>query len=210
MSENIPLSSDDKPTCEDVLKYYNNSVVDKISVAATTVSAFPVEVLNEIRAAFTHTAKAHIEKSVNADTFHEENRCALRHLKRVSLDCLKLSLLSVAQKLEKDVSAIEQDGVLFPKNIYEQIHSLRDRRKNILRRESTHPTTQTIDELAILLNDFDSLADSLREEYNTPFAKALRKRTWWLEQKRLFIGLLGGFIFGIAASLVSSIIYSRF
>jgi len=62
-------------------------------------AAFPVEILNEIRAIFTHLAKSSVADSVDDKEKNVNN--AESHLKRAILDCFKYSCMSLDDRYKK-------------------------------------------------------------------------------------------------------------
>ena len=188
-------------TIEAVLDYYSEEVVDTLAFAVVTTDKFPEEALNELRASYTHLARAH-KHADDPDLVQEELNSAKRHLKRVCVDSLKLSAMAVAQRVDSAVEALTEDHQL-PNNVYQQVSALQQRRKAISVHESRETTLGVIEEMKELVNDYDAFWQSLDNEFAgasaTTRAKARRR-------KELKSGVIG-FGLGIVASLISAGIY---
>jgi len=162
------------------------------------VNAFPQEILNELRGAFTHLAKAY-SLGPGTDEYYEENRCAMRHLKRASLDCLKVSILAAAERLQKQIDDLTTH-VLAPAHLHNAAESLRERRRELMNAESSHPSLTTIDDLETLYVDYKTLLNTLHNDYQASYMNTIKEKARKRELKSIGIG----FILGIIASLVAS------
>lgn len=125
---------------EDVLTYYSEEVVPALASANTIGGEFPEEVLNEIRNAMTHIARAnHLSKSGENSKVADEIKAAGRHLKRTVLDSLKVTIVNLSEQCDAAIRSLEND-IQLPNNIHAQISDIRRRRLDLLSmRGSVHP-----------------------------------------------------------------------
>jgi hypothetical protein len=107
----------------DALEYYSDFVTQYLAAAVSEIDRLPIEVLNEIRGAFTHLAKANKSGEGTEDYLAEVGN-ARRHLKRTSLDCLKLAIMACAERIERRLEALNTDFVL-PQEAYDEVAELR-------------------------------------------------------------------------------------
>lgn len=189
----------------DVLRFYNNTVTRHVAAAVIVSGAFPSEILNEIRAAFTHVAKGVVLEAGSPD-YYDENINAMRHLKRVCLDCLKISILLVAERVDKDIDVLTNYTKL-PQSEYAQAEELQKMRLAILHDEASAPSRISVDGLAELLVKYDAFLKHLRMEYGGHYAQASERKAQRNQQFWAMIGLSGGFVLGIAASLIASFVF---
>jgi hypothetical protein len=185
----------------DILTRYNTHVTKHLSAALTEVDVFPSEILNELRGAFTHLAKAH---SLGAGTggYYEENGCAMRHLKRASLDCLKISILAAAERLQKQIDDLTTH-VLAPPRLHHAAEALRERRRDLMNSESSHPSLTIIADLEVLYVDYKNLLTELHDDYQAGYMNTIAAKA----RKKAAISIGIGFILGIVASLIASWIF---
>jgi hypothetical protein len=193
------------PSCSDVLTYYNENTARYVAVAMVTAGYFPEEILNEVRAAFTHVAKANALDPADPECF-EENRNALRHLKRVCLDCLKVSILFDAERVDTDLDHLTGHTRL-PQAVYREAEELKKERMRILGHEASHPTNGTIGELFGLFEKYDEFSSRLRKEYGGYYGEAIEKKARRQQRNYMIGGAIVGMIFGIFGSLVANFIY---
>lgn len=83
----IYQSDDIQKELEDIYKQYHNSIKVFIGQLEVLQNKFPVEILNEVRAVFSHIAKVYV---CNDKKIAEVNICkAKNHIKRAQLDSFK-------------------------------------------------------------------------------------------------------------------------
>lgn len=186
-------------TVGDVLEYYHQHVVPSVSAALIFFGKFPKEILNEIRNAFTHIARANAMMGQGTvPEAEKELEAAIRHLRRVCLDCLKIAILTVAKQTERAIRSLSGEMHL-PNDVYSVSSNLRRQRHALSTHEGQEPPQQVIEELTGLLDDYDKFYASLDKHYAGGHATVRR----WARRWRAFIGLVVGFILGIVSSIVA-------
>ncbi|MBF0304737.1 MAG: hypothetical protein HQL41_03680 [Alphaproteobacteria bacterium] len=183
-----------------MLRYYNVRVTSCLTAAITESEKFPTEILNETRAALTHLAKAE-SLGRGTEPYFEENKAALRHLKRACLDCLKVAIVFSAEKVEKHLD-FATNYVRLPEKVYIEAERLKAARRSILHSESSHPSINTVDDLERLYVDIANLLHQLRTDYDGAYVEVINQKIAAKERR----GILLGFYFGIAASMVAAVI----
>lgn len=179
-------------TTDQILCYYRDEVVNAVTIAQTLEGNFPREVLNEIRSAFTHLARSS-NPGLSKEEKIEERQSSLNHLKRVCLDCYKISILNRAEELERLAIAIVDDNTVLPNHVYSQRDELRKRRLSCGIKEGQDPPNGTVGELKTLLNDFDSFVLKVETDFGGKAALARQKSRKW----KIFGGLLAAFSLGL-------------
>lgn len=182
----------------EVLAHYHAKVTKHLSVAMMEADQFPQEILNEIRGAFTHLAKANSFEA-GSQLYHAETRSAMRHLKRASLDSLKIAVMATAERLEHRILVLSET-VRLPHTLYATTETLRDERLRLLNSESSHPSIGLVDDIERLYLSYEGLAKQLRNEYDGAYAEVHTKRAKRAEDRAAF----RGFVFGIPAGIVAS------
>lgn len=197
-----------------VFAHYRDQTTRHLAAAVAEADEFPSEILNEVRGAFTHLAKAD-GFTPTSPSYLSEVRSASRHLKRASLDSLKLSILSVVKKIEERIDALEAVGFILPESAYSEIRVLKQRRMALLHTESSHPSTTSVADIESLYVDLSGYSSSLTDEYSGEQATALRRQREQQKaealrhEKRSFwkgIGI-GGVLVGIPLGLVTNALY---
>ncbi|MBC7908834.1 MAG: hypothetical protein H7Y60_19075 [Rhodospirillaceae bacterium] len=184
------------------LAYYGDNLTQYLAAAVSEIDQLPIEVLNEVRGAFTHLAKAH-KSGADTEDYKSEVNSAYRHLKRASLDCLKLAIMACAERVERRLNALNDNFVL-PQEAYDRVAELRARRKLLLHSESSHPSHSTVGDLADLYGDFASFAVELDKRYHGPQAETLRRKQITRDRKSTWLSYLSGFV---TSSVVSYIFW---
>jgi hypothetical protein len=183
-----------------ILQYYSDEVVPALAVALTLDDKFPEEVLNEIRSSFTHIARAHSIDVTDPDHL-KELESASRHLKRVCLDCLKVSILALAQRCDTAITALTEE-VQLPEDVYRFVSELQRDRARITCHEGQKPTHAAVEELKDLLVRYEHFYQNLDDQFagqTADMRRAARRRGRW---KSIAIG----FVLGVVGSLVATAI----
>lgn len=129
-----------------VLSYYHDEVIPALAAAVTIDDRFPIEVLNEVRNAFTHLSRAQCMEGAD-DAKCKECEGALRHLKRTVLDCMKVCILALAKKSETIMDALAGEAAL-PNGTTAQARDLRKRRRELSSYEGQNSTDDAIEKLS--------------------------------------------------------------
>ncbi len=122
---------------EKILEEYRVEVTEALALAYSVADFFPIEILNEVRSAFTHLARAS-EMGADTDEGKTELDSSKRHLLRCRLDCAKLCLLTEAEKLDGDMEALVH-ATACPKSILETAEQLKKNRKDLAAKEANSP-----------------------------------------------------------------------
>lgn len=150
-------------TAGDALRYYSEEVADLVALAVVLSERFPEEILNEIRAAFTHLARS---ETCSCSTQRvRELQSTGRHLHRVSLDCLKVGIILTAKTVDGMMRALTE-GARLPEPVYKKADDLRRKRQVLLRNEISHPTDTLVSTLRELFDEFDEFRVELQTQYN--------------------------------------------
>ena len=198
------MSGSEQKSIGDILEYYSREVVPAIAAAITIDDVFPEEVLNEIRASYTHLARAHNVGETDPD-HQRELDSAYRHLKRSCLDSLKVCIFVTAQRCEKAVEALEYDHQL-PNGIHRRTSELREQRKKMAAHEGQHPTHSVIEDLKSLLDNYDQFYTDLDKEFAGKTAEDRKN----IRKSKQLKDRIFGFIMGIIGSIVAGLIYDIF
>ena len=188
-----------------VLQYYHDEVIPALAAALTIDDAFPEEVLNEIRNAMTHVARASCMTDAALQSRIDEAKAAQRHLKRVVLDCLKVCILALATRSEAAVKVLQAD-IKLPLATYTRMSDLRRRRKELSAHEGQNTPDQVIEDMKVLFNDYDLFYRDLDKEFAGDTVEMRVKGRFWRETR----GYLFAFLIGIAASVVAAYVYASF
>lgn len=189
------------PDIEYVLSVYNTRVAEFVAMTMVVADLFPKEILNEIRSSFTHLAKASALEYKSKE-YLDETKNALRHLKRASLDCLKVSILVMAEKTEHNLDGLTS-CLLIPENVLKAAAKLRAQRKEILGKEAAHPSSDTIDKLEALFLEYDDFNSKILSEYGGERVKATERRA----RRKQILGTSIGFLLGVISSVIASYLY---
>lgn len=186
-------------TIDSVLSFYRTEVVPALAAALTIDDKFPEEVLNEIRNSFTHLAAASNENK-DKDKHQSELSAALRHLRRVCIDCSKVCIFTLAKRSEKAVEALTYDLQL-PDHVYKAMSDLRRRRKELSAAEGTRSLNDAIGDYKSLFNDYDTFYISLDKEFAGETAEDRKKARRRGKIKDQAIG----FVLGIVATVLTTL-----
>jgi len=187
----------------DVLTYYSEEVVPALATALTIDDEFPEEVLNEVRSSFTHLSRANSIDPSLPDHIRELEASS-RHLKRVCLDCLKVSILALAQRCEVAIEALTEE-ISLPSDVYTFMTELRKKRKRVAAHEGQRPTHEAIEELKDLFIDYENFYQNLDSAFAGQTAEMRRNA---IKRKSRRSGIVG-FGFGILGSLIASAIWDQ-
>lgn len=194
-------SQPEKLAIEDILEQYNSHVVYFVSLAHVHAKKFPAEVLNELRSSYTHLAKA---AALPDDAIEKQNelRKSRDHLRRASLDCLKIAILFTVEKTDRIIAALTSEGRL-PESVGREAASLQRKRIGIFTNEAMHPSQNSTGELADLYKELDAFCRRIEEDYGGYYNQRIRnsRRLKWIRD------LVIAFVLGIAASYAASEIY---
>ena len=185
-----------------VLSYYNEKVTRYLSLAVVEADVFPREILNEIRSSYTHLSKANAAPP-ESDDFIQECANAMRHLKRTSLDCLKVAILFVAKRVDDKLDALTT-RVRLPQKMYARAEDLRAERLRLVNYEAAHPSHRTVADLEELYAGYANFLRELNSEYDGTWAEAIATG----EKKRETKALLQGIALGVLTSLFASMIFA--
>ena len=188
----------DTRSIEDVLSYYGAEVVPALATALFHDDEFPDEILNEIRAAFTHLSRAN---SLQAGFDRQaEIDAALRHLKRTVLDCLKDAIALMARDTETLIATLSRDMRL-PASNYRRTGEIREKREALSISEGQRPTTHAIESYKKLYADILDLHKTLIKEYEgTSAEERLRVR-----RRNFYAGIAIAFVVGMATSILGGL-----
>lgn len=192
-------------TIESVLEYYHSEVIPALSYAVTIDDAFPEEVLNELRNTLTHMARAN-HVGVVSESGQDELSAAMRHLKRSTLDCLKVSLLVLAQKCEGMIGVLTED-LRLPEDVYKKQHELKEERRRVSGEEGQRPTDSTIENIKSLVVKYDEFYLKLVEQFNGESANQLRNARNAREKKKENRALIHSFILGIITGIIGNFFF---
>ena len=90
----------------DIYAEYKKTVSPLVAFLEANDAEYPVEILNEIRAIFTHFSRAY-DESASEEEISSEIKKAEGHLKRAILDCYKYNCVSLYDfiiSLEKSIN----------------------------------------------------------------------------------------------------------
>ena len=167
------MSSEAQHSLQSISDYYLNDVTDALALAYKACEKFPIEVLNEVRSAFTHVARAQASDGDN-EAFESELSKARSHLLRCNLDCAKLCLLNIAGKLDDDMEALVH-STEFPRTIKEEADALRNRRHDVSVREAIAADDQVVEIYWELVRDYNDFRDELVTEYGKFYVDATKE-----------------------------------
>lgn len=196
------MPSDHTLTIEGILTYFNAEVVPALAAAYVIDDQFPEEALNEIRASYTHMARAN-SVGVGHQDYEKELDAAFRHLKRTCLDSLKVCIYVTAQRCEDAVDALTEEQQL-PNNVYQNIANLRDQRKALSAHEGQNPTHTVIEQLKKLLDQYDEFYRGL----DTEFAGKTASERRLVRKRRERWNVAKGFVLGVVGSIIASYIFT--
>jgi hypothetical protein len=184
----------------DALAYYREEVVPAITYIQTVEGGFPLPLANELRSAFTHLARAGAAPDLSGEDRVREVILAFGHLKRICLDCHKISILNRAEEIDRLTRDIANDDVALPGSLFKDIRGLRDRRMASGVQEGQSQPNGTVEELKALLKDYDDLVLKLEKDYGGDFARARKGRFW----RKALTGTGFGLFLGVMASWLAS------
>lgn len=162
---------------DDILVFYRMHVVPAMTSAQVVMGNFPPEILNEIRSAFTHLSR----ETRNPEERQQQSREAQGHLKRVVLDCYKVCILLVADRIQELIDGLELSRNSLPNSIYLEANALKARRLAVGVTEGQAPPNGTVEELAALFNDYDRFRCGIENDFGGLAAEARGR----LEARRL-------------------------
>jgi hypothetical protein len=194
MGQNSPPGE----TVNALLDYYHKEVVPALATAVTIDHAFPQEVLNELRNALTHMARANaLDPKTEAPAIQKELHSARRHFLRCTLDSLKVVLLAIAKRCESTMKALN-DELLLPTSVHSEARELRNRRIEISKHEGQNPIDEVVEKLKVLCDDYDKFSQKLDTEFSGDSISQRRNavvKSKWIERAWGFLsGLITGFI----------------
>lgn len=82
----------------DIFKIYSEIIAPMIIQLEAEEEAFPIEILNEIRAVFTHLSRSVLSGDINSKEYQDNIKGTERHIKRAVLDCFKYMCMSYDDK----------------------------------------------------------------------------------------------------------------
>jgi hypothetical protein len=186
-----------------VLHFYHSKVVQYIALATIMAGdRFPQEIMNEVRASYTHLAKSTKFKPHDED-YRKEVENAERHLKRVCFDCLKISIMTVAEQIDYTIDSIERLNVL-PAAIYDRVEDLRKRRLAFMTNEAQSPSDARIDAYHELFRDYHQLGAELKKDYAGATFEALNRN----QRKYLWKNRIISLLIGVAGSALAGLIFA--
>ncbi len=197
------MDTEKKLSIEYVLEYYRVELVPALAAALAIDDKFPEEVLNEIRAAFTHVAAASAHSSDEARQ-KKELDAAHRHVRRSCVDCYKVIIQVLAQKSEKAIEALTYD-VNLPTQVYQQMSSLRNERMRLSAGEGDRSLYDAVEDYKALADRYDEFYQSLDTQFAGETAD-IRQRA---RTRREWRGYIIGFVLGILGGIVASVIYAN-
>lgn len=89
-----------KEKIEVLYEVYNNEVKPLLALVEATYEAFPVQVLNEIRAFNDHLSRCYVS-SLDSESIDHEMDKAKSHLKRIRFDCFKFLNVFLHDKVSR-------------------------------------------------------------------------------------------------------------
>lgn len=187
-------------TAQDVLRYYREDLADLVALAVVRSEAFPKQILNEIRAAFTHLARADNPTLSQKDRESEIDSSG-RHLLRATMDCLKVVIIMTAHEADTVIRTLTQDKRL-PEQVYGTAEDLRKRRHKLLANEMCYPIVPLVEEFTSLFAAYDSFLASLRNDYNG-YHSAHIDEARFAERRR---DTMKAFAVGFAASAIIAVL----
>lgn len=96
-SRDNKLSSEIEERITNIYRVYIEEITPFIVSLEVLDGEYPVEIINEIRAIFTHISRCYVFPSINVDA---QITAAERHIKRCKLDCYKYSCLSFTDYIQ--------------------------------------------------------------------------------------------------------------
>lgn len=203
MAETVPTS------IEGVLEFYNSEVHDALATAMIFENDFPDAVLNEIRNALTHIGRS-ITADLNSIERESELASAYRHLKRTCLDSFKLSILFLADELDRMVEALE-DQYHLPEKVHRSLIALREKRIRLQVNEGVRlPDDVVLADYKDLFNEYDKSRTELLEEYGSDTSDGRRELKSRGIRKQEAMRIVLAFLVGVASSLVATGLISIF
>ncbi|TPI64255.1 hypothetical protein FJ420_17185 [Mesorhizobium sp. B3-1-3] len=198
----MPQNNPSQYTVSQLLAYYHDEVVPALATAVTLDHAFPQEVLNELRNAMTHMARANALDASQAHAAQKELHSAHRHLLRCTLDSLKVVLLAIAKPCDEMMKALN-DEMLLPGSVHTEARKLRARRIDISTHEGQRPIDEVVEKLKVLCDDYDKFSEKLQTEFSgdtiVQRRGAIRKAKWIERAWGFVVGLVAGIIVTLVA-----------
>jgi hypothetical protein len=192
---------------EDVLDYYNEEVIPALAAAVIYENKFPDAVLNELRNALTHLARAS-SLPRGSDDYLDDLKAAYRHMKRTCLDCFKVSIIYSAEQIDRVMLALEEEFNL-PEGVHTRLKSLRDERISLQVNEGVKtPDGEVLARYKTLFNAYDKFAVDLGVDFGSKASVERRTRKKRRASRRELLNLLIGFMIGVASSTVVALVFS--
>jgi len=119
--------------CDDeiraVIKTYHEHTSRLLALALARFDRFPRGVLNELRSAMTHMARAAHASSLPIEARKEECKKAATHVERATIDCLKVLVIVGAREVREEIRTRRRHFPLSDEVIqaWRDIRELRDR-----------------------------------------------------------------------------------
>lgn len=194
------MSFDTDSAIRELLRLYHEQAAKLLAISVADFDRFPVGVLNEIRAAFTHMARAATVANLTDDQREFECNEARGHLNRVSLDAIKIMVLARWESIDSFQRSVEPVHPLTTEE-YRRLHALREERKGIALSELNHIGLSEL--LANYIAHFEAATEfhkSLLANASYAQTRAVAKRirrdqatNFWLAFWFCLIGVAAGF-----------------
>ena len=194
---------------EDVLDYYNEEVIEALAAAVIYDNKFPDAVLNEMRNALTHMARANSLPRGSAE-YLDDLKAAYRHLKRTCLDCFKVSVIHLAEGIDRVMIALEEEFNL-PEGVHAELKLLRDERIALQVNEGVKtPDGEVLGRYKVLFSKYDEFAARLGAEFGTKTSAERRSRKKRASSRKEQLNLFYGFLLGVVSSALVGLFFAYF
>ena len=159
---------------EDVYAYYRETVPSSLALVYSATEKFPLEVLNEVRNAFSHLARASAMDSNDAELQKNLGQ-AKGHLQRAALDCGKICVLTEIDLMDEDMDALVHNTSC-PRTILEGSEKLKEERYRLSALEVDVPNNDIVEGYFSLYQELKAFRVHLRSEFNELIVDAFRTR----------------------------------
>ena len=188
-----------------IFKVYTEIISSMVIQLETQDGQFPIEILNEVRAVFTHFARCALCGSSNDKEYNDNIKKAEGHIKRAVLDCFKYMCLSYDDKYKafeeryKNVDLIVIDNGEFYPNL---IHKRKLAVDQFYYAKSTEVKHQSLDNTLDAFQDAYNLYVEVDDYIESHYDRLHMAKKRYLKQNAITVS---GWLIG-AVSLIIGIV----
>lgn len=199
-------------TIEEILGFYRENIPGALALGYSVTEMLPLEILNEVRSAFSHIARVPLVGESSEGGQKELSR-ALAHLERALLDCGKLCVLFEIEGLNEDMDALVH-STQCPRSILDEAETLRNRRKELGGQEADILNDDVTQGYFELFSDLGRFRRKLRDEYGelvvVGYKNDLKEKQQTAHAEGVVAGrrqtLIEALIFGVVVSIIGALI----